>query len=71
MITNHQLEFERGEPMRIGLVGYGSGGKNFHSPYIEAATDCELAGIVARAPATVAQAQATGPAHRSSARSES
>ena len=47
--------------MRIGLVGYGTGGKNFHSPYIEVATDCELAGIVARAPATVAQARADWP----------
>ena len=47
--------------MRIGLVGYGTGGKNFHSPYIEAASDCELVGIVARAPATVAQAQADWP----------
>ena len=47
--------------MRIGLVGYGTGGKNFHSPYIEAATDCELAGIVARAPATMAQARADWP----------
>ena len=26
--------------------GLGPGGKNFHSPYIEAAVDCELAGIV-------------------------
>ena len=47
--------------MRIGLVGYGTGGKHFHAPYIEAATDCELAGIVARAPATVTQAQADWP----------
>ena len=47
--------------MRIGLVGYGTGGKNFHSPYIEAAVDCELAGIVARAPATVARARADWP----------
>jgi len=47
--------------MRIGLVGYGTGGKNFHAPYIEAAADCELVGIVARAPATVARAQADWP----------
>ena len=51
----------KGDRMRIGLVGYGTGGKNFHSPYIEAATDCELAGIVARAPATVAQARTDWP----------
>ena len=28
---------DQGDRMRIGLVGYGTGGKNFHSPYIEAA----------------------------------
>ena len=47
--------------MRIGLVGYGTGGKNFHAPYIEAADDCELVGIVARAPATIARARADWP----------
>ena len=47
--------------MRIGLLGYGTGGKNFRSPYIEAAVDCELVGIVARAPGTVAEARADWP----------
>ena len=28
--------------MRVGLVGYGTGGGNLHSPYIEAATRREL-----------------------------
>lgn len=35
-------------PLRIGLVGYGTGGKNFHAPFIEAAEGIELAGVVAR-----------------------
>lgn len=47
--------------MRIGIVGYGSGGKNFHAPFISAAKGLELAGIVARAPATIASAQADFP----------
>src|SRR6476661_5197823 len=36
--------------MRLGLVGYGVGGKYFHAPFIEAAADVELAGIVTRSP---------------------
>jgi predicted dehydrogenase len=34
--------------MRIGVVGYGMGGRFFHTPFIEAAEGCELAGIVTR-----------------------
>ena len=47
--------------MRIGVVGYGTGGRHFHIPFIQAAKDVELAGIVARAPATVERAQADHP----------
>jgi len=36
--------------MRIGVVGYGTGGQNFHTPFIEAADDVELVGVVARSP---------------------
>lgn len=39
--------------MRIGVVGYGTGGRHFHTPFIAAARNCTLAGIVARAPKTV------------------
>lgn len=39
--------------LRIGCVGYGTGGRHFHTPFIAAAKGCELAGIVARAPATI------------------
>jgi predicted dehydrogenase len=41
--------------MRIGLVGYGVGGRYFHAPFIQAAEGCELAGVVARAPQRVAE----------------
>ena len=34
--------------MRIGLVGYGTGGRHFHAPFIEAAEGAELAGVVTR-----------------------
>lgn len=47
--------------MRIGVVGYGTGGKNFHVPFIQAARGVELAGVVARAPATIAAVKADLP----------
>ena len=47
--------------LRIGCVGYGTGGQHFHTPFIAAAEGCELAGIVARAEATVAKARADWP----------
>lgn len=47
--------------MKIGIVGYGTGGKHFHAPFITAAKGLELAGIVARAPATIAKAKADFP----------
>lgn len=36
--------------MRIGLVGFGSGGQFFHLPYIQAAPEWELVGVVTRSP---------------------
>jgi predicted dehydrogenase len=47
--------------MRIGLVGYGTGGRHFHAPFIAAADGVELAGVVARAPATIARVEADLP----------
>jgi predicted dehydrogenase len=47
--------------LRIGVVGYGTGGKHFHTPFIAAAKGCTLAGIVARAPRTIASAKADWP----------
>jgi predicted dehydrogenase len=35
--------------VRIGLVGYGFGGRRFHAPLIASAEGCELAGVVTRA----------------------
>jgi predicted dehydrogenase len=34
--------------MRIGLVGYGTGGQHFHAPFIDAAEGVELVGVVTR-----------------------
>lgn len=34
--------------IRIGLVGYGMGGRWFHAPYIRASEHCELVAVVAR-----------------------
>ncbi|WP_417211113.1 Gfo/Idh/MocA family protein [Antarctobacter sp.] len=47
--------------LRIGVVGYGTGGQHFHTPFIAAATGCTLSGIVARAEKTVAKARADWP----------
>jgi predicted dehydrogenase len=47
--------------VRLGLVGYGTGGQHFHAPFIAAAKGVELAGVVARAPATVAKVKADLP----------
>jgi predicted dehydrogenase len=35
---------------RLGVVGYGVGGRHFHTPFIEAATGIELVGVVTRSP---------------------
>lgn len=47
--------------LRIGVVGYGTGGQHFHTPFIAAADGCALAGIVARAEATIAKVRADWP----------
>ena len=47
--------------VRIGVVGYGTGGQHFHTPFVAAAKNCELAGIVARADETIAKARADWP----------
>lgn len=36
--------------MKIGLVGFGVGGRYFHAPFIRAAVGAQLAGIVTRSP---------------------
>jgi len=47
--------------LRIGVVGYGTGGQHFHTPFIAAAEGCILAGIVARAEQTIAKVRADWP----------
>jgi predicted dehydrogenase len=39
---------EQAERLRIGLVGFGTGGLYFHAPFIEAAQGVELVGVVTR-----------------------
>lgn len=41
--------------MKLGLVGYGFGGRVFHTPFIQAADGIEIAGVVARSPDKIAQ----------------
>jgi predicted dehydrogenase len=36
--------------MRLGLVGYGAGGRFFHAPFVVAADGVELVGVVTRSP---------------------
>jgi len=37
-------------PVRIGLVGYGFGGRRFHAPLIASTGACEFVGVVTRSP---------------------
>ncbi|MGY1643384.1 Gfo/Idh/MocA family protein [Geodermatophilus sp. SYSU D00703] len=48
-------------PVRIGLVGYGRGGRYFHAPLIAHAEGCELAGVVVRSPERRADLAADSP----------
>ena len=41
--------------LRLGVVGYGAGGRFFHTPFIAAAEGVELAGVVTRSPARRAE----------------
>jgi predicted dehydrogenase len=34
------------DPVKIGLVGYGFGGRYFHAPLISSAAECEFVGVV-------------------------
>jgi len=37
-------------PVRIGLAGYGVGGRYFHAPLLASAANCELLGVVTSSP---------------------
>ncbi|GAA4678351.1 Gfo/Idh/MocA family oxidoreductase [Frondihabitans cladoniiphilus] len=47
--------------MRLGIVGYGAGGRYFHAPFVQAADGVELVGIVARSADKKAQVEAELP----------
>lgn len=47
--------------VRIGLIGYGVGGRLFHSPYLAAAKGVDFAGVVARSPERAAEVHADWP----------
>ena len=38
------------DPVKIGLVGYGFGGRYFHAPLISSARECEFVGVVTASP---------------------
>ena len=48
-------------PVRIGLAGYGRGGRYFHAPLIGQAQECTLAGVLTRSPARRAELAADYP----------
>lgn len=47
--------------IRIGLVGYGAGGRLFHTPYIQASDLCRLAGVVTTSPVRATQVGVDAP----------
>ncbi len=51
-------------PTRIGIVGYGTGGRHFHAPFIAAAEGVEVAGVVTRSPERRALVEAEVPGAR-------
>ena len=42
-------------PVRFGLIGYGTGARYFHAPFIRSAPECELVGVVTSSPERQAQ----------------
>lgn len=47
--------------LRVGLIGYGTGGRYFHAPFIEATPGCKLAGVVTRSASRRAAIQSNHP----------
>lgn len=47
--------------IKIGLVGYGVGGRLFHMPYIQASEQCVLAGVVTRSAERAAEVAEDAP----------
>ncbi len=50
------------DPVKIGLVGYGFGGRYFHAPLIAASTECEFIGVVTSSAERRALVRAEHPA---------
>lgn len=50
-----------GRPLRVGLLGYGLGGRVFHAPLIAATPGLSLAAVVTRDPERRAQLRASHP----------
>jgi predicted dehydrogenase len=49
------------EPVRMGLVGYGFGGRYFHAPLLASATEVDFLGVVTRSPQRRAQVSDSFP----------
>lgn len=47
--------------LRIGLLGYGAGGRWFHAPYLEASEECHLVGVVTRSHDRIVEVAADMP----------
>ncbi len=48
-------------PIKLGVVGYGTGGRFFHTPFVAAAEGVELAGVVTRSPVRRAEVEQDWP----------
>ncbi len=59
-----------GDPVRIGLAGYGRGGRFFHAPLIGLAPECTLAAVLTRSPRRRAALEVLDAARVSAARGE-
>jgi predicted dehydrogenase len=44
-------------PVRVGLAGYGRGGRYFHAPLIGLAPECVLAAVLTRDPLSAARGE--------------
>ena len=56
-----QIVTSAADEIRVGLIGYGLGGRAFHAPLVAAVPGMRLAAIVTRDPERVAQARADHP----------
>jgi predicted dehydrogenase len=52
------------QPVRIGLVGYGFGGRYFHAPLLASAVNCDFLGVVTTSPERRKQVEGELPGRR-------